>query len=130
MKVYLAGAINGCTDEQAKGWREEIKRRLPNIEWLDPMDRDYRGQEDQNVEAIVLADIGDIVLADVVLVHAAFPSWGTAMETWEASGRGKTVIVWVEPGRPVSPWLRHVADYLFDNIYEVESRLGQLAVCR
>ena len=25
MKVYLGGPINGCTDEEASGWREAVK---------------------------------------------------------------------------------------------------------
>lgn len=43
MKVYLAGPINGCTDAEAKNWREELKTHFPNA--IDPMKRDYRGVE-------------------------------------------------------------------------------------
>ena len=42
IKVYLCGPINGCTDTEAKNWREAVKEHFPAS--VDPMKRDYRGK--------------------------------------------------------------------------------------
>lgn len=106
--LYLAGPINGCTDEEAKGWREAARSALADrFEILDPMARDYRGIEDAHAQELVEDDLEDIARSDVLLVNATRPSWGTAMEVWQAGLWGK-VIVAVCPG-PVSPWLRFCA---------------------
>jgi hypothetical protein len=79
MKVYLCGGINGLSDDRCRTWREYAKERL-ECETIDPMRRDYRGIEDQNVAAIIDGDKADIDASDVLLVNATQPSWGTAME--------------------------------------------------
>lgn len=107
VRIYLAGPINGCTDEEATGWREEAKRALVGYDVLDPMVRDYRGHEDANFGEIVDADLRDIQSCDVVLVNAARPSWGTAMEIRYAWGQRIPVIAIVPNGQSVSPWLRY-----------------------
>jgi len=43
MKIYLAGGINGLSDQECREWREKAKGLLPGHAILDPMDRDYRG---------------------------------------------------------------------------------------
>lgn len=86
-KAYLCGAINGCTDAQAKDWREFTKVAIGGggaYECVDPMRRDYRGREGDFTSEIVLGDYADIAASDVVLVAADRPSWGTAMEVHEA----------------------------------------------
>lgn len=123
MKIaYLCGGINGLADAEASGWREVAKAAFRDrLFVLDPMRRDYRGREDENVAAIVAGDLADIDKADVLLVNAARPSWGTAMEVFYAASQGNRVtndgyvsrllIVAVVPaGSPVSPWLRHHCD--------------------
>lgn len=105
MRVYLAGPIFGKSDEDCMAWRGEA-RGLLKAHVLDPMDRDYRGREDENVAAIVEGDKRDIDSCDVLLVNALHgPSWGTAMEVLYARDAGKRVVVVGDP--PVSPWLRH-----------------------
>lgn len=106
MKVYLCGGINGLSDDRCRTWREYAKERL-KCETLDPMRRDYRGIEDQNVAAIVDGDKADIDACDVLLVNAVRPSWGTAMEVLYAWERGKPSYCVV--GEPISPWLRYHA---------------------
>ena len=111
MKVYLCGPINGCTDAEAKDWREAAKLRLPDT--LDPMRRDYRGKEDENVNEIVEGDIQDIIDSDVLLVNAPAASWGTAMEIHEAFRLKKVVIVVIPDGARISPWLRYHSTKIF-----------------
>ncbi|MET9222391.1 nucleoside 2-deoxyribosyltransferase [Streptomyces sp. NPDC003300] len=106
MTTYLAGGINGLTDDQATTWRAQA-RALLNGDVLDPMARDYRGHEDANVTAIVEGDLADIAQCDAILAWCPRPSWGTAMEIHHAHTRGLPVIAVVPPGVPVSPWLRY-----------------------
>ena len=121
MRAYLAGAINGCTDAEAHGWREELKARMPRIRWVDPMARDYRMREDWDAETIVAGDLADIEQCEVVVVYALRPSWGTAMEVVYAHQMKKRVVVWC-PG-VVSPWLRYHATVVVTSVYELESEL-------
>lgn len=116
--VYLAGGINGLSDSDATDWRTEAKRLLPReIGVLDPMSRDYRGKEDENVEDIVKGDLADIAQCEAVIAYCPRPSWGTAMEIHHVATTGKYVnrdqfrnlVAIVPEGTPVSPWLRHHA---------------------
>lgn len=106
MRVYLAGAINGQSDAQCKPWREAAAQILADLghEGVDPMRRDYRGKELDNVTPLVLADLEDIRSCDAVLVRCGVPSWGTAMEIHFAHSRRKVIAGFALPPTP-SPWL-------------------------
>lgn len=111
--VYLCGPINGCTDEQAKDWREKVKLSLPST--LDPMRRDYRGREDQNLDKIVELDKIDIAQSDALLVNYDKPSVGTSMEILYAWERGKLVVIVAKEGERLSPWLRYHSHAIFSS---------------
>jgi nucleoside 2-deoxyribosyltransferase len=117
MKIYLCGGINSLSDNQAKGWREKAKEILHAIghETLDPMRRDYRGKEDQNVDDIVLGDIDDIGASNWILVNAERPSWGTAMELVYAFMLRKHVVAFVGDAKP-SPWLVYHSTFITKTI--------------
>lgn len=104
--LYLCGPINGCTDAEAKDWREFVKSKWAG-ETIDPMRRDYRGVEDQNVDQIVELDKIDVMNSDVILVNYDKPSVGTSMEVLYAFERGKLVVVVAKEGERISPWLRY-----------------------
>ena len=107
MTVYLCGGINGLGDSDCKDWRDEAFRTLSaaGVATLDPMRRDYRGKEADSVSEIIAGDLEDIEASDVMLVNAARPSWGTAMETLYAFRTlGKRVVLFNTPPNP-SPWL-------------------------
>lgn len=107
--IYLAGPIFGCSDQEARAWREMIKVALKGrYRFRDPMDRDYRGQETHNVRRIVWRDLWDISRSNVVFVWAQKPSWGTAMEIVYARLMRKRVVAVVRS--PVSPWLQYHAE--------------------
>lgn len=106
-KVYLCGPINGCTDSECKDWREFVKSW--GIPTVDPMERDYRGKEDECFAEIVELDKRDIDMCDVVLVNYDKPSVGTSMEILYAWERGKRVIVVRNPQTKISPWLKYHA---------------------
>lgn len=106
MKLYLCGPINGCTDQEAKDWRELVKEYWPG-ETIDPMRRDYRGREAQCVDEIVELDKIDVLRSDALIVSYDKPSVGTSMEVLFAFERGKPVVVVCKPDANISPWLRY-----------------------
>lgn len=105
MIVYLCGPINGCTDEEAKDWREAAKVRLPRTR--DPMKRDYRGKEAECYREIVDLDKVDIDNSEIILVNYDKPSVGTSMEIFYAWTKTIPVIVVCRPETVISPWLRY-----------------------
>lgn len=127
MITYLAGGINGLSDVECKAWRE-LAKTLLTTQTLDPMDRDYRGVEDANVNQIVIADLEDIRNADYVLVNATRgASWGTAMELVYAREWRKVTIAFVG-GAKVSPWLRYHSYLCVRSIEEGVKAINALAL--
>lgn len=118
--VYLAGPINGRTDEECNGWRSVAAEALRGFghEVLDPMSRDFRGVEDDHASEIVSGDKEDIESADVVLVNANSPSWGTAMEVMYGISFGKTVIAFATHASVprISPWLRCHTHAIYESL--------------
>jgi hypothetical protein len=115
---YLGGPINGCTDEEAHGWRDAAKEILMRggHTWRDPMERDYRGQEQDLgiVKEIVEGDKDDIDLCDVALMNCPKPSYGTAMEILYAWEHGNIVLVVLpDDGSTPSPWITYHSDHIF-----------------
>lgn len=123
MKPYLCGPINGCTDSEAKDWREAVKAIFP--ESIDPMKRDYRGRETEDYREIVDLDKRDIRNADVVLVNYDKPSVGTSMEIMYAWERGIPIIVWIRTDERVSPWLRYHSTAFVSSLADVEAKLSE-----
>lgn len=125
--IYLAGPINGCTDAEAMAWRTEATASLAGAyRVLNPMRRDYRGREAENAAAIVEGDLADIRAADVILVNASRPSWGTAMELVYARQAGKWIVAFGTAAP--SPWLAYHADVLVPTLTDaVREILGGAA---
>jgi len=115
--VYLAGAINGCSDSEAIDWRTYCTTSLGiiGISTIDPMSRDYRGREDQCVNEIVELDKLDIDNCDAMIVSYQRPSVGTSMEILYAWERGKPVIVFTDT-KSISPWLRYHSSHIVNSI--------------
>jgi nucleoside 2-deoxyribosyltransferase len=109
MRVYLGGPINGCTDEEANGWRELVKPVIAELGhvWVDPMVRDYRGREmEPGIAAeIVENDKADVESCDVLLMNCPKPSVGTSMEIFYGWTLGKRVIAVVPYEGEPSPWI-------------------------
>lgn len=112
--VYLAGPINGCTDGEAQDWRS-LARALLDANVLDPMARDYRGREAENVADIVEGDKDAIRSCRAVLAYCPRPSVGTSMEIFYAHSLGIPVVT-VVPDGPVSPWLQHHSRQVFRDL--------------
>jgi len=108
MKIYLAGPINGCTDEECIDWRDQVKLIChPDIQIFDPMDRDYRGKEKNNLIDIVHGDKEDIHACDAVIANVNKPSWGTGMEIFWAWTLGIPTHAFMDDKSKASPWIEY-----------------------
>ena len=127
MKIYLAGPINGCSDAEAKDWRAEatamLKAKGHGV--LDPMVRDYRGQEEANYREIVERDTDEVSACDAMIVYFERPSVGTAMEVVYAHRWRKVVVVVDKSGKPLSPWLRYHASIVVSTVAEAVAALTE-----
>lgn len=126
MRCYLAGPINDCSDNECIDWREKVKSKLPQIDFVDPMVRDYRGNETtENAIEIVEQDKNDIDSSDIVLVYHDRPSVGTSMEILYAWEHGKFILTVGCTGKPLSPWIvyhsSHVVNTLEDAITTLDT---------
>lgn len=124
MTTYLCGGINGLSDSACKDWREVAKASLKTTV-LDPMRRDYRGKEDENVQEIVGSDRADIHVSTFLLVNATRPSWGTAMEIVYAAFERKYIVAFVGNGK-VSPWLRFHCSKIVKTVEEAVEHINGL----
>lgn len=128
--VYLCGGINGLSDADAKDWREVATYELlrAGFSVLDPMRRDFRGKEAGNVRFIVESDLFDIQASHILLVNAARPSWGTAMEIALAARDvyRKRVFAFGAGDKP-SPWLVYHCDGLFPTLAEALTHIRGLS---
>jgi len=131
-RVYLAGAINGCTDAEMSDWREAIKARRykGNFWFLDPTVRDYRDRELENgvPTEIVTLDKLDIRNSDYIVVWYEKPSVGTSMEIFYAHSLGIPIILIDKrepnPTRNLSPWLVYHSTAIVKSIDEAVETLN------
>jgi nucleoside 2-deoxyribosyltransferase len=112
MKIYLAGPINGCNDSECIDWREKFKEAFPQHDFLDPMTRDYRGNELENYKKLVEEDKKEILNCDFFIAYCPFPSFGTAMEIIFAHYNKKPSLIITPKNKPLSPWLKYHATIL------------------
>ena len=105
-KTYCAGGIMNCDSQQANEWRDYVISKLGAAWCLNPMRRDYRGKELENIKSIVELDKKDIDDAQIVLVNydSVRGGWGTCMETHYSWDRRKLVVLVAGADTVVSPW--------------------------
>ena len=85
LRVYLAGPIRGCNEEQCTWWREDVKRRLKEFDFEDPTDwADDRG---------VPREISKLEACDLVLANMWKESVGTTVGIVRANQQGKPVVL-------------------------------------
>lgn len=122
-RCYLAGPINGCSDDQAASWRIWAGHHLSLRGWiaLDPMRRDHRGHDLAAMnERIVQSDLEDIELADAVIAKPWKPSVGTSMEIAIAHRMGKRVAI-VGRREELSPWIIYHSSTIVPSVGEAIS---------
>ena len=125
LRVYLAGPIFDCEDNECVDWRRKCRTELVDCIILDPMARDYRGKTDENYREIVEQDKADIDDSDVVLVHHLKASIGTSMEVLYAWQKSKHVIVYAPQPR-ISPWLLYHSHRIFRDFGDALSYIRNL----
>ena len=123
IKPYLCGPINGCADEEANNWRDQLINIFPHS--INPMKRDYRGRENENVNEIVELDKRDVRSSSVVIVNYVKPSVGTSMEVFYAWSLGIPVIVWAPKDVVISPWLRYHSTTIVHTLNDVICKVIQ-----
>ncbi len=126
-RLYLAGPIHGCSDAEARDWREQVKRDLAGLyEFADPMDRDYRGREaTTDPWAIVRPDLMEIGHATHAIFNCERPSWGTSQEMVYAHIDGVDITAF---GAGVSsPWVRYHASRWCGSLSDAITALRQEA---
>lgn len=90
MRVYQAGPIDNVPD-YGLGWRNRLKEDYPEIEWIDPSEKELERLDEGAAiedrlemwepEEMVEADYEQIASSDALLVHyERVPSTGTPME--------------------------------------------------
>lgn len=121
-RVYLSGPIAGRTTEDAYWWREQATKLLePTFKVVVPTD--YRDEPftDELLKRVVRQDLKDIAKSAIVLVNAAEPSWGTAMEVYAAwMNSHAKIIAFCPPDCPSrkSIWLLRHTDRIFNSLSE------------
>lgn len=116
--IYLCGPINNRSDSDCKDWREQAKLLLDGLSILDPMRRDYRGDEQANSAEIIKKDKADIDSSDGLLVYFDQASFGTAMEIFYAYLGYKKIVAVNASGLPTSPWVIEHVDQVATTIEE------------
>ncbi len=107
-RIYLAGPISGCNDEQKRFWREHVRGRFTDIfDYIDPLE----GPVDDKATPyrLVERDLRAIEQADAILAHMWRESIGTAMGLVHAKSKGKVVVV-SDPNRLNNRLLHFYAD--------------------
>ena len=120
-KVYLAGAVDGLSREQARGWRKKAaeKLRKANLIIIDPT---------LVVNPNITHKAGDVVYkcfqgvadADILLVEMSKNNYGyigTATEMCWAWAQRKPIIVWGQANRQ-SYFLKYYASKMFGTLDE------------
>jgi len=126
-KVYLAGAINKMSDADCKDWRLEAIKKLSSLGFgaLNPMDRDYRGQEKTAYKEIVELDKKDICHSAYVLVNYLKPSVGTSMEILYAWEEDIPVVLFTS-AENISPWLLYHSTKIVKTLDEAIEEIAKL----
>ena len=118
MKVYLAGPIDDCSDAECYDWRIFVTQELFDHKMINPMRRDYRGQELSSINEIVVLDKLDIQNCDVFFANCPKPSIGTAMELLHAYSFDKIIITVIPIDETPSPWLIYHSTKIFTSLKE------------
>ena len=117
-KVYAAGPMEGLSQEQMTGWRDDFKGLMSilEIDVLDPTRRQPFHEMDFNDPAafqnacrmILSLDLHDIDNSDLVffdLRRSEAKAWGTVMECMYAWLKRKPIVMWQNVGDQTHPFL-------------------------
>jgi hypothetical protein len=86
LRIYLAGPITGCNDDQKTWWRDEVKLKLGK-------QFDFEDPTDWADDRAVSREIAKLEVCDVVLANMWKESVGTILGIVRASQQGKPVVL-------------------------------------
>lgn len=142
-RVYLAGAITGLTPEQAKTWRNYVKRQLPGIQFFDPLRSEpemggiYRQSNGDakygTTKAIFSKNFFDIMHCDIMLAYLPKelpnPSYGTIWEIGVAVGLRKQIILVSDDKTLVEhPDIKESCGWILDNLDDAIEVISSLVI--
>jgi nucleoside 2-deoxyribosyltransferase len=118
--IYLAGGIFELTKPKRQNWRNKATQKLNNkYAIIDPTKQLYTGKELEYRNEIIRNDKRNILKADILLVNATRPSWGTACEILFAYENHKIIIAYTnKPYERTSPWLAYHATIITKTLDE------------
>jgi len=120
-RVYLAGPISGCNEDQRRHWRERLRLGFEEeFEFIDPTDKPL-GVDASDFE-MVQADVEAIKACDAVLANMWKESIGTAFGILHAHLSSKVVVV-VDPNLIKN---RMVAFYADDVVHDLHAGLNSI----
>jgi len=122
-RVYLAGPISGCNDEQRRFWRRWVREHEPEFEVLDPTDN--LGDPAEDSYDLIRRDLQAIEQSDGVLVNMWKESIGSAIGVVQARRHGKVVVV-ADPNRLRNRMLDFYADAVVSSLSEAVRVLRNL----
>lgn len=117
MRVYLAGPIEGCTDEERLSWREKASYALTekHIESYSPKEDCIKSRADEHM--IFYKDIYQVDRADVILVNIQaknIKSFGTPFEMGYAYAKGKLIVMVCNEDQLYHPFVTIPSVYFTD----------------
>jgi nucleoside 2-deoxyribosyltransferase len=132
--VYLAGPIAGCTENEAKDWREGVSQRLlrHNIMGISPLrcEPAVNGKYDVvssgdprfgTAQAIGSKNEFDARNCDMILAYLPTKSIGTVIELgWGKALNIPVILVTQEPYLSVHPVIQHCASWTLKTLEEAE----------
>lgn len=133
MRIYLAGAVSGCTYEEAGTWRKDVAQyyEYEDVTILDPMeDKSFFIDKTITTEpsnglhtadkAIVSRDKYSVLTSDIVLANLSYgenPLIGTCVEIGWADMKNIPIIAVCPKGsRADHPFIRTLC-YCVDTVY-------------
>lgn len=123
-RIYLAGPISGCNEEQRAYWRRLVRARYgEDFDFIDPAE-DLVQEHDAPYQ-VVDRDVRAIRKADAVLANMWRESIGTAMGLVIAKMRHKPIVV-ADPNRIGSRMLAYYADAVTADLHEAVKHLRAL----
>lgn len=97
LRVYLAGPIRGCNDEQRTHWRNEIKQVLKK-------DFDFEDPAEWTDDYVLSREISKLEACDILLANMWKESIGTTLGVIRARHQGKPVVL-IDPNHINNPIL-------------------------
>ena len=122
-KIYLAGPVSGCNDEQLHVWRRWVRDNAADFDVIDPAER-LVGASASPYE-LVQSDLQAIEQSDGVLVNMWRESIGTAIGVVHARTCGKVVVV-ADENRLKSRMLDFYADAVVPSLGQAVKALRSL----